>query len=269
MPSEQSRLPGDASGAHASLPCRPLPESTLRRVASEALLRVATTPSTRAGRIPRPAPKEVARLCEALLEPGAMAGQTAIEALLAAGIGRSTLMLGHLPEAARQLGEMWERDEVSFIQVGQAVGRLQRLMRVLRAPGEGRTPHAGRRALFATMPGETHTLGVIIAADACRERGWAVDLSLGEDRQVLLDEIANNAYPLLGLSVGSARTCAALADLLPDLRAAAPQTPFLLAGSFVATSPWRVRSLPVDGWAKDVTEALSEMARLVEVNRAG
>lgn len=258
MPSQQPRFADNISSA----PCRSLPEATLRRVASEALLRVARTPAPRLPDPAAPAAGEVTELCTALLNPAADAAQAAIESFLDRGRSKSAVLLGHLPEAARRLGEMWEHDEVSFVQVGQAVGRLQRLMRTLRACGATQHSHVNRRALFATLPGETHTLGVIIAADACRERGWSVDLSLGETRETLLGEMADGGHPLLGLSVGSTRSFSALAELLPDLRATAPETPILLAGPFVATSPWRARSLAVDGWATDVPGALSEMSRL-------
>jgi len=250
----------DSTAVHTDIPCRALPEATLRRVAQAALLRVAEIPA-RDVSIP-PSRAEIERLCAALLEPKNDSAQREIEALLAGGRSKTAVALGHLPDAARRLGEMWECDEVTFAQVGQAAGRLQRLLRLLRPAGTPRSTSPRSRALFATMPSETHTLGVILAADICRARGWSVALCLGETLDRLCAMLGDGAYSVLGVSVGSARSCAELVDRLPEIRAAAPGTAILMGGAFVATSPWQARSVAVDGWATDAAASLMELDRL-------
>lgn len=255
-------------------PARTLPEASLRRVAEEALLRVARRPLPRAPRPRAPLPRadaapspeagEVALLCDALLQTDASVAWHVLDGFRAAGRSKSEIGLGHFPEAARRLGAMWERDEVSFAQVGRAVGRLQQLYRTLRAEAGPRRRDPVRRALFATLPGETHTLGVIIAADACRQRGWEVELSLGQAREAFLAELSEGSYPVLGLSLGSNRIRAELASLLAAIRAAAPDTRVLLSGPLVASSPLRARQLPADAWADDVPSALEAMDRLLD-----
>lgn len=265
MPAQQAESFHDARCGTGSRwqPCETLSEATLRRVAEEALLRVARMPLTLRHATPMPANDEVDALCTALLQPGLSATWQFLDRLRAEGRTPSEIVLGHFPEAARRLGDMWNRDEVSFIQVGQGAGQLQRLVRTLRPETTGRRRDPARRALFATLPGETHTLGVVIAADACRQRGWEVDLSFGDPREGFLAALSEGTYPVLGLSLGSQRSRTELESLLPEIRVVAPGTRVLLSGPLVATSTLIARQIPADAWAGDIDAALEVMETLL------
>lgn len=240
--------------------CSALPDSTLRQVAQAALLRVASTVPLRPA--PGPDPAEVHALCAALRERGLDAARRVVDDLTAHGHGNSDILRGHLPAVARLMGEKWERDEVSFVEVAQTVGRLQRLVHQLRAETARPSADRLRRAVFCTLPDETHTLGVVIAADAFRQHGWEIDLSLGESRGDLLDQLSEQDYAVLGLSVGSVRTARTLGMLIPDIRAAAPETRILVSGAYIAAEPEAAARFGADGWARDIPGALREMARL-------
>ncbi|TCP21462.1 cobalamin B12-binding domain-containing protein [Rhodovulum adriaticum] len=261
MPTDQLRIAGDVRAVGPTPCCHTLPHDTLHDVAQAALRRVAAAVVHPAA-TPAPPLPEMGALCTALCAPGIDAARAMIDDLRARGVPDGDILHSHLPAAARMLGEQWENDEISFVVVAQAVGRLQRLVHHLRRdpprPGRG----GNRQALFATLPGETHTLGVVIAADSLRQNGWDIDLSLGESQDALLDQLAEQDHALLGLSIGSARTARSLAALLPDLRAAAPRTRILLSGAYIATEPEAAARLAADGWARDVAGALREMARL-------
>lgn len=226
-------------------------------------MRVARGPASQAATRVRPSPEDTDSICAALLAADMERVNTILAELREKGRSDSEIALGYLSEAARRLGEMWERDEVSFVQVGQAVGRIQRLSRNFRPRTLARSGNTRRRALFATLPSETHTLGVILAADALRMRGWEIDLGLGESHDTLVELLTETDYPVLGVSVGAPHSCTELAEMLDDIRAASPTTRILLGGPLVSASPWRVRSLAVDAWASDADTAFAEMNRLV------
>jgi methanogenic corrinoid protein MtbC1 len=87
--------------------------------------------------------------------------------------------LDHLAPAARCLGEWWETDRLPFTDVTMATARIQSMLR--RMPtGRGHiAAFAGNGAVFCAVPGEQHTLGVMMAADLFRRNGWDVGLLLG------------------------------------------------------------------------------------------
>jgi methanogenic corrinoid protein MtbC1 len=250
------------------LDCRTDYTDMLRRVAHEALMRVARTPGLRHRPTPQPEPEEVAELCSSLLARDFCASRQCIDRLLSDGHSKTAIVLGHMAEAARALGAMWERDEVCFYQVGQSVGRLQRLLRLLPAEAGPRHTDPARRALFATMCGETHTLGVIAAADCLRQKGWQIDLSLGEWRDGLLKDLIEHDYPVLGISIGSLRSLPGLAGLMPDIRRAAPATRILLSGPLLTVSPDVAHRLGAEACASDIATAFESMERLIQARRA-
>jgi DNA-binding transcriptional MerR regulator len=113
---------------------------------------------------------------EAFDEPGA---QAVIDGLLAIATVDTLLAAVILPYL-HELGERWERGEVSVAQEHFASSVLRgRLLGLARGWGRG----AGPRALLACPPGEQHDLGLIAFGLALRERGWRIDY-LGTDTPI-------------------------------------------------------------------------------------
>jgi len=236
---------------------------SLRSLARQALMRVADAPlSTRLSTI-RPDPQDISSFCACLLSPSFSDVRAHVERLQADGYPKSAIVHGHIAEAARLLGAQWQRDEVTFAQVGHGTGRLQRLCRFLRAETVTRRTNPRRRVLFATMPGETHTLGVFIAADSLREKGWRIDLSMGERLDRTLADLMEHDHAVLGVSLGSVRSLRILSAVLPAIRRTVPGTPILVSGPLLAGFPAAAEDLPVDavaadfGAAVDILETLS------------
>jgi MerR family transcriptional regulator, light-induced transcriptional regulator len=77
----------------------------------------------------------------------------------------------------RELGEGWERGEISIAQEHFASNLLRgRLLGLARGWDRG----SGPRAVLACPPGERHDLGLVIFGLALREHGWRITL-LGAD----------------------------------------------------------------------------------------
>jgi DNA-binding transcriptional MerR regulator len=77
----------------------------------------------------------------------------------------------------RELGEQWERGEISVAQEHFASALLRgRLLGLGRGWGQGHGP----TALLACAPGEQHDLGLIVFGLALRSRGWRI-VYLGAD----------------------------------------------------------------------------------------
>jgi methanogenic corrinoid protein MtbC1 len=134
-----------------------------------------------------------------------------VAARRAEGASVEDVYLGYIGGAARLLGERWEDDQLTPFQVTVSAGTLYALMRSLRASdaNEHRFDHR-RTALFATVPGEQHGVGITVASDMFRKAGWDIDLRIGLDQHLLLDRVKKTQPAIIGLSLSSR-------DRLPDL----------------------------------------------------
>jgi hypothetical protein len=94
-----------------------------------------------------------------LLSDDDQAGARFILELRDQGASIESVCLGRLAAAARRLDVWWQRDEATFLEVTLAVGRIYAILRAMR-PARPQPSIARRRALFASVPDETHTLGV-------------------------------------------------------------------------------------------------------------
>jgi methanogenic corrinoid protein MtbC1 len=168
--------------------------------------------------------QQLSAFCDALLHHAPERALSFVANLQAQGVTRQHLRFGLIAGAARLLGERWDRDEVSFVDVTVATGHLYAVMRAVSADlGTRRTPiRPERRAIFASVPGETHTLGVTLAADAFRDAGWEIELKLAESHDSLIQH-ADQAKPLvIGLSLSTKARLPELIRLVLALRIVTP-----------------------------------------------
>lgn len=158
--------------------------------------------------------------CAALLGPQHTKPLQFLEERQAEGVSFDALCLDYLGAAAVWLGREWDESRLSFLEVTVAVGRLYALMRALRAPSLPVTHASGavRRALFATVPGEDHSLGITLAADMFRAEGWDIDLLTGCDHDRIVGETERLRPPVIGLSLSSEDRLATLVRLVVALR---------------------------------------------------
>lgn len=122
---------------------------------------------------PASAREELAEALDGYDEPRA---QSILDRVLAVTTVDSLLSEIVMPYL-RDLGDRWERGEVSVAQEHFASGVLRgRLLGLARGWGLG----VGPRAVLACLPGEQHDLGLIAFGLALRARGWRI-VYLGPD----------------------------------------------------------------------------------------
>jgi methanogenic corrinoid protein MtbC1 len=146
----------------------------------------------------------VAPFVQAVLADNEGAWQQTIERLSAQGVTIEAIYLDLLTPAARELGRMWEDDDVLFSDVTVGVGRLQRLMRRL-SPAFGREvdhPSDGRRALLLPAPGEQHTFGLAMVAEFFRRGGWDVICDLDGKASDPVSLVRGEWFDVVGISAG-------------------------------------------------------------------
>jgi MerR family transcriptional regulator, light-induced transcriptional regulator len=122
-----------------------------------------------------------------------------------------SVLLDLLAPVARTLGEMWERDSITFIDVTIAVQKMQQ---VLRDICQSVTTDAyGPHALLLPAPGESHSFGLVIVSELFRKRGWYVAGGLPVTSRVLVNMVNTQPYAVVGFSLSNS-------ELLGNLKAA-------------------------------------------------
>ncbi|WP_439521503.1 cobalamin B12-binding domain-containing protein [Marivita sp.] len=209
-----------------------------RRLSDASLLVLAQEVITRLSHISRSTPLEVEDIdlsgfCLALTEAS---GEEARRILMRAherGANHQHLCIAYIAAAARQLGEWWEEDIIHFSDMSIAAGRMLHMLRDLRRMTPA-VPIRGRReALFAAVPGEQHVLGITMAADILREKGWEIDLRVGHSETELCQIAHDGGYPIIGLSASGADRVRALTRTIVELRIAAPRSLIFISGNIV------------------------------------
>jgi len=174
------------------------------------------------------------------------------------GTSFKTLYLSYLGAAAKKLGVWWEMDKVDFTQVVTGTGRIYAIMRGLKAAfDEDPILMTAKSAFFASVPGETHVIGVKMAADLILRDGWDSDLEVGQEHDALLSQILSSRQRIVGLSASGVHSLPALAKLVIAIRLAAPKMLIMVSGPVVEEALDEVKLMGVDGMATDYDSALS------------
>jgi methanogenic corrinoid protein MtbC1 len=208
---------------------------------------------------PRGAPVSLEAFCAALLDGDDTLALSMVRQGSAAELSLRRAYFDILAPASHRLGEMWENDEIGFLQLSMATGRIFSIMRVLRREVLGRAQPArpGALALFAAVPGEEHTMAVTMAADLFREAGWHVDLRAGAGEATILADAERTDYPVIGLSASHPGSAAALVSCVRGLRRVSPSSRIVLAGHAVEVMPGLGKLAGVDAAMADFDAVLA------------
>ncbi|EEW25719.1 cobalamin B12-binding domain-containing protein [Rhodobacter ferrooxidans] len=238
-----------------------LPQEAVHALAQEVIARLDQR-NKETLRVEGPVPQaEIDALCVDLLAADENVATDRIMRAHDSGVSIERLYFGYLAQAARQLGEMWEDDEASLLEVAIGTGRIYAIMRGLRRLfcAESVVLPDEFRAVFAASPGETHTLGVTMAADQMRRRGWQIDLKVGMSHEELVDSISHRQYPIIGLSASCTSMIFALSRLIVALRIRNPGAWIMISGKIADLEPDLMTLTDADAVVKDLPEAEVQM----------
>ena len=211
--------------------------------------------------------ENIASFCDALVQSTPTAALRFIEERRAEGVTRQDVYLGYICAAARRLGEEWDENRLSFLEVTLGTGHLYALMRGLRTEGAAVRPtlDARRCALFATVPGEDHGIGITVAADLFRDAGWDIDLKIGTDHDDLMAHVELTRPAIIGLSLSTVNRLEDLMRLVVAVRIVVPHAIIGVAPA-ARIDEDRVRNLvDIDLLFRDAREACAELERLIRL----
>ena len=247
-----------------------LSTTALRVLAREVILRVSRMEAQPVPQQVRPTTSEIDALCDALVSFDEMAGADMVRSARLGGMPADVLYHAYIAEAARRLGQRWDRDEATSAQVILGAGRVYAILRELRTVflAEHLIAPPGAEAIIASVPGEVHGIGATIAADTLRRRGWDITLLLGLGHSALVEEIARLKPTMIGISMAQSSMTFAVARLIVALRVRCPQVWVMVGGSVVTDDPDVARIVDADAGALSIEEGVTLMeAHLADLNR--
>ncbi|MFN3912766.1 B12-binding domain-containing protein [Hyphomonas sp.] len=212
-------------------------------------------------------PASIGAFCDTLVHDDPVAALQFIEDRRAEGLTRKDVYLGYIGAAATMLGERWDTDQLSFIDVTFATGHLYALMRSLRDEGaDAPASFDGRkRALFATVPGEDHGIGITIAADIFRQAGWEIDLQIGTDHNSLAVHVEQTTPRVMGFSLSTERRLGDLMRLVVAMRVILPDALIGLALGAGIDRDKLSNLADIDLIFKDPQSALTDLDRMIRI----
>lgn len=245
-----------------------LPEDLVINLAREVILRVASKERSLECIPQTTTQDDLHALCDALLSEDEKAAARIISEMRSFGVGADDIYRKSLAPAARSLGEMWTRDEVTFSQVTVGTGRIFAIMRSMRHLFEPAIPVQEKTAIFASVPGEDHTLGVHMAADIFRKNGWEIALKTGLDHDQLVAAIEKTPTAIVGLSISGGHSIEALSRLVVALHICCPHAMIVISGSNVEEVEPILSLMGVDAIASSIEEAQEKLDELWATNMA-
>jgi MerR family transcriptional regulator, light-induced transcriptional regulator len=240
-----------------------LPEDSVVTLAKEVLLRLTSRRLTDNRTLP--SDEQIDQLCHALMSPDDEEGLRFVAAVRASGASIEAVYADYLSAAAERLGLWWNEGQLSFVDVTIGTSRIYAILRVISqtwAPSQAMTR---KSAAFAAVPGETHTLGVRMAADLCRRAGWDIDLLVGMTEAELVLAVERSDHRLIGLSSGGKHSLKSLGSLVTALRKSRIKPYILVCGQVINEPAEVIRSIGADCVVCDLASALAEMDRVWEM----
>lgn len=188
------------------------------------------------------------------------------------GMPLRALCLGLFTASARELGERWQRDELSFAEVTLGLGTLHILVHQFSARDRS-IAAAGERhnIILAGAPKEQHAFGVLIVSKIFEMEGWLVtggpDMHTGAD---LTSIVRKSWFDIIGLTASNEENAHELEEEIVKLRKASlnPSVCVMVGGNGFANHPEIFRTIGADELASDADDAIRKArAFLLETER--
>ncbi|MEM1089690.1 MAG: hypothetical protein AAGI67_04880 [Pseudomonadota bacterium] len=243
-----------------------LPEEAITEIAGDIIANLAdslaSTLAPNGGGADRLSPLQLDLFCEALTCPDQQRAERVIDQAILSGVSMDTLYLGYFAGAAERLGECWAEDTRTFVEMTIASGRLHAIMRKLRRSMVPPLPNNSRHAFFTAVPGEYHTLGVTIAADMFRRRGWDIEVETSKPHKELVSLFSRSDHQFLGISASRPDMIVSLAKLILDCRVSKPRAHIMVSGHITDLEPNLGNLIDVDFIAQDAHSAIDHMEQV-------
>lgn len=207
-------------------------------------------------------------LKDAILNLDAEASRKVAEEIINRGLDPIIAIKEGIGEAARTLGEKYEKFEIflpSLILAGEAMKSA--LSVLLRALPSGIRVTKGK-VVIGTVQGDIHDIGKNIVAAMLSASGFEVyDIGVDVPPIRFIDEAERVGADIIAMSSLLSSTVAVQKDVIDMLKAIGLRDKYIVVvGGGATTAEW-AEEIGADGWAETALEAPELLSRLLERRR--
>lgn len=175
--------------------------------------------------------------------------------LMANGVAFQDVLLDLMAPAARVLGERWEDDKASFVEVALGVARMHRILREFDGVPSHLWSNAGfgRHALLLPTPGELHSFGLRLVQEFLLRESWTVTNKPVEDVQQLGQLVAQEHFDIVGLSLSGQTLVEPFLESIRIIRKMSKNrcVKIIVGGHLFVEQPELIESCGSDAYAVD------------------
>ena len=197
-------------------------------------------------------------LCDSLLSLNGEPGKV-IQTMLSSGISAREVFEIFIPDAARQLGDCWVKNTLSFAEVTVATSRLQTIAREFEDLyiGARNSGASGVEIMIINPRGEQHTFGAQMIARQFRRLGASPFLAINNNLSEIKKIIDKHKFKMIGLSLSDYKLCDKQSELRTIIEVIKNlKIPVIAGGSLIHSHKNAVKSLGVDMITEDAVQAL-------------
>ncbi len=210
-----------------------------------------------------------AALVEASCADGAFSNERLRDVMESLEVSDAELTDVCIPDAARDLGESWVNDTMSFAQVSRASARLHGFCRFLEEGRDaGEALAEGFSILLVSLRREDHVIGPAVLARQLRRTGNTVALMSNCTVDDLVGRLGAERYDCLMISLSSLSGLERVATAVRRARrATGRQLPIFLGGAVLEHGRMLQRRTGADLVTKDVAVALDALRQRRNLER--
>ncbi len=212
-------------------------------------------------------PDDIAELGRIVIDHETAVASSYVDALRNQGVPIEAIFVELLAPTARLLGEMWKADMCCFTDVTVGMSRLQQIVHELSPEFEREAAQAfeGRRILLMTMPGEQHTLGLMIVEEYFRRYGWDCCSSAPKDVRDMTRLARSQHFDVIGISVAWGALLDGIASAIQTIRknSVNKAVVVMVGGAIFLENPQLVSRVGADGMAEDGRQAILQLRSLL------
>lgn len=165
-----------------------------------------------------PSAKDVSELAQLVIASDGPEAADYVASLRDGGLTMDMLFAELLEPAAQRLGELWEEDEIDFIDVTLGVARLQALLSVFNCTHEIAATGINRSVLMFTVPGEQHSFGIAMVERFLTAGGWLVSSEREASPQRLGKIVGEHWLGVAGLTLSNRVNLEAAARSIHEIK---------------------------------------------------
>lgn len=171
---------------------------------------------------------------------------------------------------ARELGNRWLRDEISFVDVHLGVVQLQCIVEKIDAVDLSLKGAIQVNVAISAAPGDQHTFGASMAANSLNQRGWETTNLSGLDFEQWLSAVLSGRFNAVTVSLHSDAAFITLGDAIKQLKQRWPSKSALpvivVAGDYFVRNPTHWEDTGADYFATTINDTVQFVEnRLAEI----